>query len=91
MEGFNVEIFMSIFAYSGCQSFFFSYSGVTVSPLVSEKSSGIQDNFHFERVDILQGPVEVCPEIYEPLALYVWTGQVHVVWDWQVAYNFKTG
>ena len=46
---------------------FFSYSGVTVSPLVtavvSEKSSGIQDNFHFERVDILQGPVEVCPEI----------------------------
>ena len=58
---------------------FFSYSGVTVSPLVSEKSSGIQDNFHFERVDILQGPVEVCPEIYEPLALYVWTGHVHVV------------
>ena len=70
---------------------FFSYSGVTVSPLVSEKSSGIQDNFHFERVDILQGPVEVCPEIYEPLALYVWTGHVHVVWDWQVVYNFKTG
>ena len=61
---------------------FFSYSGVTVSPLVSEKSSGIQDNFHFERVNILQGPVEVCPEIYEQLALYVWTGQV--VWDWQV-------
>lgn len=68
---------------------FFSYSGVTVSPLVSEKSSGIQDNFHFERVDILQGPVEVCPEIYEQLALYVRTGQV--VWDWQVVYNFKTG
>lgn len=68
---------------------FFSYSGVTVSPLVSEKSSGIQDNFHFERVDILQGPVEVCPEIYEQLALYIWTGQV--VWDWQVVYNFKTG
>lgn len=68
---------------------FFSYSGVTVSLLVSEKSSGIQDNFHFERVDILQGPVEVCPEIYEQLALYVWTGQV--VWDWQVVYNFKTG
>ena len=60
---------------------FSSYSGVTV----------IQDNFHFERVDILQGPVEVCPEIYEPLALYVWTGHVHVVWDWQVVYNFKTG
>lgn len=55
---------------------FFSYSGVTVSPLVSEKSSGIQDNFHFERVDIFQGPVEVCPEMYEQLALYVWTGQV---------------
>ena len=55
---------------------FFSYSVVSVSPLVSEKSSGIQDNFHFERVDILQGPVEVCPEIYEQLALYVWTGQV---------------
>lgn len=68
---------------------FFSYSGVTVSLLVSEKSSGIQDNFHFERVDILQGPVEVCPEIYEQLALYIWTGQV--VWDWQVVYNFKTG
>ena len=61
---------------------FFSYSVVSVSPLVSEKSSGIQDNFHFERVNILQGPVEVCPEIYEQLALYVWTGQV--VWDWQV-------
>ena len=55
---------------------FFSYSVVSVSPLVSEKSSGIQDNFHFERVNILQGPVEVCPEIYEQLALYVWTGQV---------------
>ena len=64
---------------------FFSYSVVSVSPLVSEKSSGIQDNFHFERVDILEGPLEVCPEIYEPLALYVWTGHVHVV------YNFKTG
>ena len=58
---------------------FFSYSVVSVSPLVSEKSSGIQDNFHFERVNILQGPVEACPEIYEQLALYVWTGQA--VWD----------
>lgn len=62
---------MSIFAYSGCQSFFRLLWGDGLAA-GDEKSSGIQDNFHFERVDILQGPVEVCPEIYEQLALYVW-------------------
>lgn len=67
---------MSIFAYPWCQSFFLLLWGDGLAAGERE-TSGIQgNNFHFERFDVLQGPVEVCPEIYEQLALYVWTGQV---------------